>query len=234
MTNDLKDIFDTIHAEEKLKGDTLRYLQVKIYKRKHRHTLVRRFTYAAAAALIFAGIFSYNLYFTPSAYIDVDVNPSIELSINRFDRVIDTHAYNSDGSEILTAVDITHKDYRDAVNILFTSLTQKGYSGTESYISLTLPISDSEKESVMLANIQSTVLQHHTVANVDTFSIDSHVRDAAHDLNLSPAKYLAIQELIKVNPNITIDSCRNHSIGEIHEMTNEHSGYHDHTSEKHE
>ena len=31
------------------------------------------------------------------AVISVDVNPSIELSINRFDRVIDVEGYNADG-----------------------------------------------------------------------------------------------------------------------------------------
>jgi hypothetical protein len=52
------------------------------------------------------------------------------------------------------------------------------------------------------------------------------MRNEAHEQNISPAKYLAILELRTLDPTATVDACRERSIGEIRELTQEHAGDH--------
>ncbi|MEG2212985.1 MAG: hypothetical protein RRY35_03705, partial [Clostridiales bacterium] len=39
-------------------------------------------------------------YLTPAYYVSMDVNPSVEYTLNTFDRVLSVHAVNEDGQEI--------------------------------------------------------------------------------------------------------------------------------------
>lgn len=230
--DELKKVFDGIRAEDGLKTATAEFLEQEIRRRgpKQKHFPFRRFSvaFASVAVVLFSGMFTYRLYFTPVTYIDVDVNPSIEIILNHFDRVIDTYAYNADGEAILGKTDLRHKDYNEAIEILFDAIAQNGYALEDGLISVTLQSKGREKENAMLSHIESTVREHHGTAQIECFPIGGHVRDAAHCLNLSPAKYLAIQDLINVDPTATVDGCREHTIGELKELTEHHSdGHHD-------
>ena len=59
----------------------------------------RRAAIALAACLVLAavGLMGSRLYFEETAFVGIDVNPSIELGINRFDIVVSAKAYNEDG-----------------------------------------------------------------------------------------------------------------------------------------
>ena len=94
----LKASLDQIHAEESLKTSTKKYLLKKVYfKEKKRSSPLRKFAAAAVCSLaVFIGGGSW-LFFTPTAFISVDVNPSLELGINRFDRIVSVTGYNEDG-----------------------------------------------------------------------------------------------------------------------------------------
>ena len=67
---------------------------------------------AAAIVLIRAGAWA---YFTPYTYVSLDVNPSIEYSVNRFDRVLSVSAVNGDGTEILKNLDLKNKTIDEAI-----------------------------------------------------------------------------------------------------------------------
>ena len=45
----------------------------------------------------------------PVSYVSIDVNPSIELALNRFDRVVYAAAYNLEGEEILNGLSLKGK-----------------------------------------------------------------------------------------------------------------------------
>jgi len=236
LTGELKTAFDGIQAEDALKTTTMDYLQKEALQRGAKQ---RRFSprylsgaFASIAILFFSGLFTYHLYYTPSAYINVDVNPSIEIILNRFDRVIDACAYNMDGEDILRETDIQNKKYSEAIDILMEQIVQDGYAQDNSLISVTLQSDSGKKEEAMLSNIESAMQGHHTGAQIECFAIDPLTRDTAHHLNLSPAKYLAIQALMEVDPATTIDGCMHHSIQEIKELTKQHTGnHHSHTGD---
>jgi hypothetical protein len=220
--------FDRIHAEEELKTKTKEYLYTEIQRR--RQTRIRKIRYSAAAALVALFLccsgFSYKIYFTPDAYIDMDVNPSIGLTLNRFEKVITASAYNEDGAEILSLVNVRFCDYNKAVGILLDAMEQEGYFSEKGQVSLTVQTGNGDKEDEVLANLQKTIEDseenHHSSIEADVFAVSAEVKECADHESISPAKYLAIQELMEVDENASFESCRDHSISELQELKEEH------------
>ena len=118
MYDRMKDAFDGVHAEEALKEKTREYLYKKTNGYSKKKVFHHGFRYGlsavACALLIFIG--GNWLYFTPTAEISIDINPSIELSVNRFDRVISVNGYNEDGDILAEQLDIKFADYTEAID----------------------------------------------------------------------------------------------------------------------
>ena len=73
-------------------GQVIEMNQNKLFK-------TRKFAAIAASAAAFILLCGTSAwaYMTPYSYVSLDVNPSIEYSLNRFDRVLDVTAVNDDG-----------------------------------------------------------------------------------------------------------------------------------------
>lgn len=233
MDNTLHDAFDKIHAEDALKQKTADLLREKIRQPNGRRKISRLRLAAVCvsfALLFIIGGFSYNLYFSPSAYVDIDVNPSIELVVNRFGRVIQASPYNDDGATILADVDILHMSYDDAADTLLDAMVISGYLKQDDMVSVTVQADSGNRGSNMLGGLQvkldSLLQTHHISATANVFAVNEDVKSHAHENHMTPAKYLAISELQQVDPTATYEDCREHTISEIYEMIQEHGGEH--------
>lgn len=227
-------IFDKVHAEEELKKKTADYLSMEIRKReKARKRKGWKFAVAFASLAIFllCGRFSYKIYFIPSAYIDIDVNPSIELTLNSFGRVIRSSAYNGDGERILNEVHVCYADYNDAVEKLLTAMAANGYFERDGLLSVTVQAKETSRESSILDHLQETIdtcsqnHHYHTVADVS--AVTEEVKACANKEHLSPAKYLAIQDLLEIDSSASFKECRKHSIHELRQLVREHTCHHE-------
>ncbi|MCL2035260.1 MAG: hypothetical protein FWG94_11105 [Oscillospiraceae bacterium] len=233
MEYELRNAFDKIHAGDALKSRTARYLHDEIQRRRGRAVVRPRYRLAAVCFsflffMVLSGV-SYSLYFTPTAYVDMDVNPSIGLVVNRFSRVIDTHAFNDDGADVLDHANVRFKSYGEAVQILMDKMISNGYVSENGLVSVTVQ-ANSNAENNMLAGLNQVVAislsGHHTGAQADIFPVTADVRSNAHGHHVTPAMYLAITELQSVDPAVTFEGCRGHSIAEIRERTRGHGGGH--------
>lgn len=235
MENRIYDAFEKIKADEELRQDTLKGIYEKANK-KHRIPLRRAF--AAVCASLFlvgiAGVLLQRVYYAENGYIDIDVNPSIELTINRFDRIIDAHAYNEDGRQILNQVNLKHKPYDDAVNTLLRELKSQEYIIRDGLVSATLRTDWKEEER--LRNLEDTVAdslkETHSSVKQEIYAVDSVTKDHAHEENISPAKYIVISELQELEPERSIEECKSHTITEIREEIHSHGNHND--SKKHD
>ena len=83
---------------------------------------------AAAVMALAVGLgFSGYRYYSVDTVIGIDVNPSIELKINKNETVIDAVALNSDAEVILDEMKLSGVDYNVAVNALIGSMLKNGY-----------------------------------------------------------------------------------------------------------
>ena len=103
MKQNIYDAFDAVSCDEALKGQTLDYV-IK-HMRRSRKPVLRRMKWAVSLAclLLFATsvLGGYSLYYTKAAVISIDVNPGIELDINRWGKVVGQNTYGEESETVL-------------------------------------------------------------------------------------------------------------------------------------
>lgn len=221
-------VFGKIHAEEDLKQKTASYLHKEMEKRARRRKL-RAFRIAiccmCAVLLTACGGIFLGAYFTPVAYIDFDVNPSVEFRVNRFGRVIASRAYNDDGQELLGEINVSNLSYDEAAKRLLGAMDAEGYFGQDALLCVTVQTKEQDREGGMLARLREIVAQGGAGEGygifADIYAVTEEVKHCASEHQVSPAKYLAIEELIAVDPEADFETCRGHSVHEIRQMTQE-------------
>lgn len=101
---------------------------------------------AAACVLLVlcaGGIFSW-LWFSTLAVVSIDVNPSVALSLNRFEYVIDTQAGNTDGADVLDDLSLKNLKLSTALDALMGAMSRKGYLTDDAQISVFVDGSDDD------------------------------------------------------------------------------------------
>lgn len=162
---------------------------------------------AAALALGITGV-AYS-YTAPSKYISFDINPSVELVTNAFDKVIDANALNEDGIKILESLDLENKDVKEAVDLLTQSAIDNGYlqENLQNEILVTVATDDAD-EAVKTQNELGEVVKEElkeenldkTPVTAENINMERH-KEAAR-LGISPGKMNLIQKLEAVKPGI--------------------------------
>lgn len=226
--NRIKNAFDTVRADEKLKKNTISFLQNERAKRESRSKFKYAYRYALALTVVFAALFgigSYSVLNTSVSYISIDVNPSVELALNRFDNVVKTTAYNDDGEAILKNVNLNGKSYVDAIETLLSNQEFASYIRENSEIDFTV-VSDNEDR--IINGIQDC--KGYGEYNGACHGADHEIITQAHNHGLSFGKYRAYLELFKYDSSVTADDCKNMTMSQIHDMISEHTNEH-HSSE---
>ena len=145
---------------------------------------------AAAAAALALCIGGGSLYAAPYAFVSLDVNPSVEYVLNRFDRVLSVTAVNDDGAAILEDVRLTNKSIDDAVRMTLNRIADEGYFGEAKTNGLLIATScGNEKASEQLA------LRLEKKAQEETGSLNAEVQVAAVTVSqekVEEAKFLGV------------------------------------------
>ncbi len=114
-----------------IKNNNYKIGQVIVLKKQRKNNIMK-ITLAAAsvATLLMVGGAGAWAYYSPYTYVSVDVNPSVEFTVNRFDRVIDVTAVNDDGEDILEQIqneDLVNQTIEDAVKQTVNQIAEEGY-----------------------------------------------------------------------------------------------------------
>ena len=116
MNEKIKEVFGQVQAESELKNKTKDFIFQKTNGYTRASGMNYKYVVSAFVCLLFFIIGGHWIYFTPTVEISIDINPSIELGINRFDRVVSFASYNEDGQKLLDSLDIKFMDYSEAVS----------------------------------------------------------------------------------------------------------------------
>ncbi|MDY5594358.1 MAG: PepSY domain-containing protein [Oscillospiraceae bacterium] len=97
-----------------------------------RRSMPRLLAAAAVFVLLLGGILGYRAMDASRCIVTVDVNPSVSLTVNRFNRVKEVTPGNEDAQVLLDGVDLTGMRLRGALEKLTALLMENDYlSGTE-------------------------------------------------------------------------------------------------------
>jgi hypothetical protein len=124
-------------------------------------------TSAAADVLLGAGTWAYA---APYSYVSLDVNPSIEYTLNMFDRVIDVDAVNEDGQAILENTgELMNLTIDDAIEKTIDQIDQAGYlDGTSAIAATETTVTTADTTAVTETAVTTTDATAETVTTVTT------------------------------------------------------------------
>lgn len=217
MSNRVKEAFEKIHADNDLKKNTKEFLfqQTKGYKKTNFFPYKQMAMIIACFLFVILGQKGYSVYFTSVSTISIDVNPSIELDINQFEKVIDVKSYNEDGDMIISAVNMRFLDYRDALTLLLQNESIMPYLTQEQLVVITVFGADEERNSEMLTDLATCTGSYK---NIQCSAGKTDEVAAAHTLGVSYGKYKAFLELQALDPNITLEDIRGLTMRQIRDM----------------
>ena len=217
--NRIKTMFDMINAEEELKQNTIHFLQRDRIKRERKLKYVYRYAAAVAVfAVIVSGAGSYGVLNRTVSYISIDINPSVELALNRFDNVVKASAYNDDGSELLKNLDLKGKPYTEAIDDLMEKQEFMSYLKESDRVDFTVV---SEKQEEIIEGIQGC--NGYVNNNGYCHGADSDLASEAHKHGFSTGKYRAYMELSEYDETVTEEDRRNMTMRQIRDMIKEYS-----------
>lgn len=204
MHDRIKQAFDDIRADEAMKDRTRTYLWEKTqgyhtWKRKMR----RRWVSAMACfAVVLLGTGGYFVYFTPTSAISIDINPSMELAINRFDQVIGVQTYGQEESLWEEMPSLKYLNYSDAIEKLLAWDAMEQYLAQDQMMAISVIGTDEKQNGEMLNAIQSCTQGHN---NITCHAGNAQEVQQAHQAGLSFGKYQVFLQLQALDPTITVE-----------------------------
>ena len=224
------DSFDKI-SERIAKGDVPERSNVKM----NNGSKVKRVLFPVAAACIFLivsvvfGLTYYGNNYAVAAVIDIDVNPSIELSINKKEKVLKVRALNDDGKEIIEGMDLKKKHVDVAVDEIVGSMVEKGYvaDDEDNGILVTVKNKDHKKAEKFREKIVKDFDKalgdrdvNAPVINQSATDIEK-VKEFAEENDISVGKAMFVTKLVEEDETLSAEELADMSIKEIMEMIKE-------------
>lgn len=212
MDNKLRNAFNAIQAPESLKAKTKAFVLSEAKARGSIQSNLCQRLVTAAACLLLVCLSGRWLYFTPTAQISIDINPSLELGINRFDKVISVTGYNDDGQALAHSLNVQYADYEDAIEEILEDEHIRALLSGDAVMTIAVVGPDGAQTVKILSDMQA-----HTAGKQNTYCFFAHREDvaAAHDLGLSYGKYRAFLEMQALDPGITPEQIRGMTMREI-------------------
>ena len=161
-----------------------------------------------ALIAIIIGYSVYFMYFIPTGYVGIEINPSIQLSLNRMNRVIEVMPLNEDADILLSDLTLTNMTVEEALEAIIDSSTELGYIDeleVDNAIAISVA-SDTETADEVEERIKNRLEKFLTNKNIPALVLlekNNEERKAlAESYGISNGKMLLIQKAIALNPNL--------------------------------
>lgn len=165
------------------------------------------------------------------AYVHVDINPSVELSVNKQVEVINLEALNQEGEKLISSLNYDSRKRLDEVTLqLITLATEQGYLEKNHDVLISTSFTDEEDSEEYVQAIDlaldevDTVIQQgqeemNTTVKQDIYihrlKTDAQLRTKAKEKGISPGKYSIYLQAREQGIETELEEIKNKSISEI-------------------
>ena len=175
----------------------------------------RAFAAAAACLALALGLFGgWQVYSTPTAFIDVDMNPSLQWEVNRFDRVVAVRGLNEDGARAAEQLNLVHKPADQAMADV---LSWTDSFAQESQVDQALAVSVSSEDGRQAQELQGVCIGalESSQYPATCVQVDEETMRQAQAAGMGAGRYLAAQELMDLDPSLTLEDCAGMTMSEL-------------------
>lgn len=194
--DELKAAFDAVKAEETLKASTKAFLT----ERKSQKPVVWRVA-VVATCLCFL-LWGIGMYYTPVAQISVEINPHINLTVNRFGRVIRAEGGNADGETVLENLNLQHMQGTQAVESILCQPTVAELIDKGELLSVGVIGESSVQTEQLLGQMEDCV---GAVQQSECYYATPEEQQQAQAAGMSCGKYRKLQHLQELHSDLTAE-----------------------------
>ena len=226
MNNNIRNAFNNLPVEglDRILKDCKKVNRVVTYEEKKPsyNWLPKLAIGMACAVLVISSLFFSNVFMSNgsdvAAVISLDVNPSIEIKINKKEKVLDVLALNEDAKVIIGDMDFKGSDLDVAVNALIGSLIRNGYLD-DLQNSILVSVEDINKAEAKnledkLVNEISALLEKGSVLAQQVKNNDE-IKALAERFNITLGKAQLIKELADQTTLYSYEDLAKLSINEL-------------------
>lgn len=182
-------------------------------------------SFASIAAVFLVVFFNFQQLRLPDSQIYLDVNPGIQITTNRRDKVINLRAVNVDANEIIEEIDYKNKALEDVTGDILESLVGKNYIDDEAIMLVSVYNKDLDKSKKQATELDHVI--HNKLDNIKknpillTQSLDKSntIDDYAQKYGISVGKMTFIRNMIILNPELKTEDLVNLSLTELIEIS---------------
>lgn len=185
--------------------------------------MVQKLSICASLALVllsFAGIGSHSLA-EPYSYVSLDINPSIEYALNRYDKVISVSGINNEGQQVVSSIesDIKNQNITTALGVTIGQLEKDHYIVQKAYNHVIVSVySENDTKAKSIASRVNTLsAEKSDICSIDTIPVSKEVKDDADSLGITPGKLALIQAVAETasDSNFNVSDWTNKSVSEL-------------------
>ena len=197
-------------------------LENKPAKKSMNKTFARIAAAAAALVLMIIGGYAYGERYGVASTVALDVNPSIEIGVNRGEKVVYITPKNEDGKKVIGGMKLEGSDIKVAVNALIGSMLREGYiSEMANSILISVNGDDAKKNAAMQSALSAEVTDMLNTGSFQgavlsqTITSDPETKRLAEEYGITEGKAQLIRQITKNNAAHTFEELAGLSVNEL-------------------
>lgn len=185
--------------------------ELLIRQKQSSNRMVQKLSICASLALVllsFAGIGSHS-YVEPYSYVSLDINPSIEYALNRYDKVISVSGVNTEGQQIVSSIesDIKNQNITTALGVTIGQLEKDHYISQKAYNHVIVSVysaNDTKAQSIT-SRVNTLSAEKSDLCSIDAIPVSKEVKDDADSLGITPGKLALIHAVAETTSDSDFD-----------------------------
>lgn len=184
----------------------------------------KRFVAAAAGvALAFtlcAGMVG--LYNEDFQTLYIDINPSVALKLNRFERVIGVEFLNEEAKALLADTKLVGCDAENALKTVISACDSAGYVNQEGEIYISAASKEEKTSEKLLQKLKGTAEkikpEDNETYSVSTYNAKEEEKEEIKKSDISPAKYKIIKDIVDEDERYRMEDLKNKPMHELKDL----------------
>ena len=219
------DIFDSVLADCGESAGNITYLDFgarRTVSAKARSRALRRIGSLAAALLLVLGVsggaWAYKASVTPVAVVSLDVNPGMDIEVNRAEKVICVIPKNQDAQTVLEDKNYRGTSLDEAVAGIAAAMQATGYiSDAANSLLVSVQSSETERAAGIQEKLNGLLQERMPDCSVlsQTVQIDDALQQLAEDNGITVGKALLVKKIVDASGQYTFADLAKLSINDL-------------------